>query len=114
VIDNNHLIYAGVIMVFLAGATIVAMAAMLTLAAGFAVVLAVRFQKRRKRLTAVAAESADGVFAQVTWETFVSHLSQDQDDQGSESRRAADLPLVINSVCKENCPVRVTIVGLRR
>ena len=49
-IDNNHVVYVGVILLFLICAMIVAVAGMLVLAAGFAVATAVRIRKRRKRL----------------------------------------------------------------
>lgn len=80
-IDNNHLAYAGVIMVFLLGMTIVALVGMLFLAVGFAVSTAVRFRKRRarqKRLKAPAAVPADEehVVPPVSFETNASHPLQ--------------------------------------
>lgn len=56
-IDNNHLAYAGVIVVFLLGLTVVALVGMFCLAVGFAVSMTVRFRKRQarnKRLNAAA------------------------------------------------------------
>jgi hypothetical protein len=113
-IDNYQLVYAGVILLFLICATVVAMAGMILLAAGFAVRTAGQFRKRRKRadtVSAVPADEDDGL-PQVSWQANVSHLRKDQN--GRSGGRAADMLLVMNPVCIEKCPVRVTIPDLRR
>lgn len=98
-IDNNHLAYAGVIVVFLLGLTVVALVGMFCLAVGFAVSMTVRFRKRqarKKRLNAAAP-------VPVTKKDGIPSLSLDSpnegtDGQGRGRRRAADLPPVMNSV----------------
>lgn len=46
-IDNHHLVYVGVIAVFLMGAIAVALATALLVAAGSAIAVAIRHQRRR-------------------------------------------------------------------
>lgn len=58
-IDNSHLVYVGVIVLFLICAMVVAVAGMLVLAAGFAVATAVRIRKQRKRPEAATSAPAE-------------------------------------------------------
>jgi hypothetical protein len=115
-IDSNHLVYGSVILMFLVGALIVAVAGMLLLGVGFTVAMTVRFRKRRMppKMVIAKAPQEEDVVRKVTWEASISHLSEDQDCQGRETGRAAGLPLVVNSVCREKCPVGAAIPGLRR
>lgn len=96
-IDNNHLVYGGVIVVFLLGLTIIVMVGMFSLAVGFAVSMAVRFRKGRARQKHLKAA------APVKEEVVVPSLSLDSPNEGTDGRgrgrrRAADLPPVMNSV----------------
>ena len=101
-IDNNHVVYVGVILLFLICAMIVAVAGMLVLAAGFAVATAVRIRKRRKRLKAAASatpeQDEEDVFPRVLLETNTRHSCEETDGRGRGRRRAANLPPVMNSV----------------
>jgi MFS superfamily sulfate permease-like transporter len=105
-IDNNHLIYGGVIMVFLIGAMIVVVAGIVLLGVGFAVAMAVRFRKRRegrKRTEAAQAMPADeldelDVFRPVSIQTNPNHHSNGQGGRHWGRRKTGNLPPARNSV----------------
>jgi hypothetical protein len=82
-IDNNHLVYGGVILVFLIGAMIVVVAGMILLGVGSAVAMAVRFRNRRARPKRQEATPADELDARqmmppVTFATNSGNLSKGQ------------------------------------
>lgn len=85
-IDNSHLVYVGVVMLFLICALSVAVVGMLVFTAGFAVALAARIRKRRKRLKAApslpAEPAQDGVFPRISLEAKTSHVRDGADGSG--------------------------------
>lgn len=100
-IDNSHLVYVGVIMLFLICTMIVAVAGMLVFTAGFAVAMAARIRKRRKRLKAAPSAPTepdqDDVFPRISLEAKASHFRDGADGNG-RGRRRENLPPVMNSV----------------
>lgn len=84
-IDNNLLAYIGVLLVFLAGAAIVAAAGTLFLAAGFAVALALRLRKRRNPAAAVQADEGE-VFTGEFRGQHINDSWQERNDQGTTTR----------------------------
>lgn len=82
-IDNSHLVYVGVIMLFLICTMIVAVAGMLVFTVGFAVATAARIRKRRKRLkptpSAPVEPDQEGAFLQLSWEAKASHFPDGTD-----------------------------------
>lgn len=70
-IDNNHVVYFGVLMVFLIGAATVTLFGAFLLAAGLAVAFAVRLHKRRiSRKPELPAQAGQGASSSRTrWRT---------------------------------------------
>lgn len=101
-IDNSHLVYVGVIMLFLISAMMVAVAGMLVFTVGFAVAKAARIRKRRKRLKAVPSgftePDQEEVSSRISLEAQASRFRDRTHGNGRGGRGARNLDPVMNSV----------------
>lgn len=105
-IDNHHLVYIGVLAVYLIGAMIVAMVGMLVLAAGFAVAGIIRIRKLRKPIAAAQPneDEPDDVSASQSSRSLAGNPGGVDDSAIGQGRAMYASPAMISPSRKGSLP----------